>query len=376
MMQYTTDQFYFDPQSLRDFTHYLLATGWKRIKYQNKRLAVYAKELQAGDSPAIVALPERATYSDFSARMVEAVQRLAEVEETSLEDIYQKIQSVGQDCIRLRLKLPAGMALPSLEVTSRFLQGARNLVVYAACMEQEARRYFEQPFHIGKEQAQHFQFDHTFHGSFGFSIKSSLPTFQQLLLPGVSNPGINNPLERRVVERITRGLISVKHAEQAHNSEEISEHFTTGLNGNMCKAVLEMLEEIPDTAVEYSVRWSLSLSPSPDITQFTPVVLDKEVSYYLRDAAQYLEASTTNLERDKTIEGVVTSLNFENQSDRQVTLMADGYGKVSFTLEAEDYATACDAHRDNLMVNVTGTLQRNKRGPWTLLSPRAFHIKP
>src|SRR5215472_3157759 len=123
MIPSLSDQFYFDPQSLRDLTNYLLTTGWRRVKYQNKRLAVYAKELQEGETPAIVALPEKPTYSDFAARMLEALQRLAEVEETSLAELYQKIQSVRQDCIRFRLKLPAEVALPSLEVTSRFLQG-------------------------------------------------------------------------------------------------------------------------------------------------------------------------------------------------------------------------------------------------------------
>ncbi len=371
MIQYTPDSFQFNQQSLRDFTTYLRGTGWQRIKYHNDRLAVYAKEIYTEESPAIIALPANVNFSDFSARMIEAVQRLAEVEETSPDDIYQKIQAVGQDCIRLRLLL-SPEALPSLELTSRFLQGARDLVVYAACMEQEVRRYFAQPFHIGKEQAEQYQFDHTFQGSFGFTIKAPLPTFGQLFLPGT---GI--PLERRVVERITRGLQSIKNAEEMHNSEEISKRFDIGLNGNMCKAVINMLEEMSDIPIEYSVRWSLSLSPSSDVARIAPIVLDREAPYYLRDAAKYLErAATTNIEKDKTIEGPVISLSFENQSERVVTLLADGYGKVSFTLEAKDYANACDAHRDGLIVNVSGTLRRKtKRGLWTLLSPHNFHVK-
>jgi hypothetical protein len=372
MKQYTIDQFYFDPQSLRSITDYLRATGWTRIKYQNKRLAVYTKELQAGGETAIVALPDKPSYSDFSTRMLQAVQRLAEVEETSPDDMYQRIQSVGQDDIRFRLKLPADITIPSLEVTARFLQGVRDLVAYSACMEQEARPYFTQPFRIGREQAERCQFDHTFYGSFGFSIKSPLPTIEQLYLPGLDGP---SPLARRVVERITRGLLSVQTAREKERSEEISEHFKTGLNGNMCKAVLEMLEELPDTAVAYSVRWSFSLAPAQDVGRFIPVILDKDASYYLRDAARYLETTQPDLEHDKTIEGTVTSLNMENQSERQVTLQVDGYGKVSFLLEAGDYTIACDAHRDHSTVTVTGTLQRNSSSRWTLLSPYAFQVK-
>jgi hypothetical protein len=373
MMQYTTNQFYSNPQSLRAITDYLRATGWTRIKYQNRRLAVYAKELQEGEPPAIVALPDKPSYSDFSTRMLEAVERLAEVEETTPGDMYQKIQSVGQDSMRLRLNLPSDLALPSLEVTASFLQGARDLVAYAACMEQEARPYFTQPFHIGKEQALRCQFAHTFQGSFGFTINSPLPTVGQLYLPR-----FGSPLERRIVERITRGLLSVQTARETQRSEEISEHFESGLNGNMCKAVLEMLKELPDTPVEYSVNWSVSLRPAHDVERFTPIILDKEVSYYLRDAAKCLETTLPDPEHDKTIEGRVISLSVENQSERQVTLLADGYGKVSFLLDAEDYATACDAHRDNLVVTVMGTLQRNSKGGelWTLLSSHSFNVKP
>lgn len=372
MKQYTTDPFDFDAQSLRSITDYLRATGWTRIKYQNRRLAVYAKELQAGEPPAVVALPDKPSYSDFSSRMLDAVQRLAEVEETTPGDMYQKIQSVGQDSIRLRLLFPSDKAVPSLEVTASFLQGVRDLIAYAACMEQETRPYFTQPFRVGREQAERCLFDHTFHGSFGFIVQSPLPTVERLSLPGSVRP-----LERGVVERITRGLMSAQTAKEKQRSEEISEHYTSGLNGNMCKAVLEMLEELPDTPVEYSVRWSISLQPARDVEQVLPIVLDKEVSYYLRDAAKYLEATQPDLEYDKTIEGRVISLSAENQSERQVTVLADGYGKVSFLLDAEDYATACDAHRDAHVVTVVGTLQRKSRAGdlWTLLSPRAFRVK-
>ncbi len=372
MTQYASDPFSFDEQSLRFITDYLRATGWTRIKYQNRRLAVYAKELQAGDPPAIVALPARSTYSDFATRMVEAVQRLAEVEETSPGDMYQRIQSVGQDSIRLRLLFPSEQAVPSLEATASFLQGARDLFVYAACMVQEVRPYFTQPFRVGREQAERCLFDHTFHGSFGFTIKSPLPSVEQLHLSGAKVPD-----ERKVVERITRGLMTVRAARETQQSEEISKHFEIGLNGNMCKAVLEMLEEFPDTPIEYSVRWSIVVPPAQDIERLMPIVLDKEASYYLREAARYLETTQPDLEYDKTIEGRVISLDAENPSERQVTVRADGYGKVSFLLGAEDYAAACDAHRDGHPVMVTGTLQRRSQAGelWTLLSPRAFRVR-
>jgi hypothetical protein len=372
MMRSTPGNLSLDHLSLDNFISYLRSTGWRRVKYQDDHMIVFAHNVDEGEPPSLIALPANEQLSDFASRITEAVRRLADVEQTSPADVMQKIQSVGQDIIYLRLSLPRN-DFPSLEITSHFLQGLRNLVTYGACMEKEIRRYFEQPFRVGKEQAQHFQFAHTFQGSFGFTIESQIADIQQLALwSGHNRP----PMQRKVLERITRGLLFTKSAEEHHNSEEISRNFTQGFNANMCKSIVEMLEEIQDAQVVYSVRWSPRLQPSADVSQITSILLNRETSYYLREAAQYLEQTAgADLEGDKTIEGLVTNLSSEGQVARVVTVSAEGFGKVSFSLEPKEYAIACDAHRDGRTVSVKGQLvRRGKRGPFTLLSPRNFQI--
>ncbi|HEX4204828.1 MAG TPA: hypothetical protein VHZ51_11665 [Ktedonobacteraceae bacterium] len=240
-------------------------------------------------------------------------------------------------------------------------------------MEKEIRRYFEQPFRVGREQAQHFQFAHTFQGSFGFTIASQIADTQQLTLWNGQN---HAPIQRRVLERITRGLLLAKSAEQHHNSEEISKNFTRGLNANMCKAIVDMLEETQDIQVAYSVHWSPRLQPSSDVSHITPILLDRGTSSYLREAAEYLERTAdTDLEEEKTVTGLITSLSSEGPAVGMVTISTEGFGKVSFSLQPKDYAVACDAHRDGQAVSVRGKLARQgKRGPLTLLHPRKFHI--
>ena len=51
--------------------------------------------------------------------------------------------------------------------------------MYGACMEHVSRRHFDRAFKVGKEQAQHFQFAHTFQGSFGLIIESQLTEAQE-----------------------------------------------------------------------------------------------------------------------------------------------------------------------------------------------------
>jgi hypothetical protein len=361
-----------DHLSLDNFMAYLQSTGWRRVKYHDDRTIVFVCDTDEGEPPFLVALPANEQFSDFTSGIAVAVRRLADVEEISPEDVIRKIESVGQDVIYLHLSLPHN-DLPSLEITSRFLQGLRNLVVYGACMEREVRRYFEQPFRVGKEQAQHFQFAHTFRGSFGFTIESQIDGIQQLALWGGQN---RPPVQRRVLERITRGILFAKNAQQRHNSEEISQHFKQGLNANMCKAIVDMLEEIQDSQVAYSVRWSPRLPPSSDVSQITSILLDREASYYLREAAEYLERTADDdLEGDKTVEGLIINLHSEDQTARVVTVLAEGFGKVSFALEPKEYAIACNAHRDGYTVSAKGQLGRQgRRGTLTLLNPRNFQM--
>jgi hypothetical protein len=374
MIKNTSQNLSLDHLTLDDFISYLRSTGWRRVKYQDDRLIVFAKGEDGEEQPDLVVLPAKESFRDFSSRIAEAVRRLADIEQTSNDDIVQKIQSVGQDVLYLRLSLPRTDDLPSLEGTSHFLQGLRNLVTYGACMEQERRRYFEKPFRIGREQAEHFQFAHTFQGSFGFTIESQIAELQQSALwPSQHRP----PIQRRVLERITRGLLFAKSAEQMHNSAEISQNFATGLNANMCKAVVDMLAEMQDTQVSYSVRWSSRLPPSQDIARIEPILLGRETSLYLRQAGEYLEQTAeADLEEERTVEGLITSLSSEDQASRSVTISAEGFGKVSFLLGPEEYVVACNAHRDGRIVSVKGKLRRpGKRGPLTLVSPSNFQVR-
>jgi hypothetical protein len=373
MIKNTSANLPLDQLTLNNVISYLRSTGWRRVKYQDDRLIVFAKDEPGEEQPDLVTLPARESFRDYAIRIAEAVRRLADVEQTSSDTIIQRIQSVEQDVIYLRLSLPHATYLPSLEATSSFLQGWRNLVTYGACMEREQRRYFERPFQIGREQAEHFQFAHTFQGSFGFTIESSIADVQQLPL---WHGHQRLPLPRRVLERITRGLLFAKQAEEARNANVISQNFTTGFNANMCRAVVEMLQEMQNIQIAYAVRWSAHLQPSSDVAEVAPILFDRETSSYLKEAGDYLEqTANADLENERTVEGPITNLSSEDRAARVVTISAEGFGKVSFSLDAKDYAAACDAHRDGHTVSVQGRLRRRgKRGPLTVQGPHHFHV--
>ena len=78
-------------------------------------------------------------------------------------------------------------------------------------MEKDKRRYFDQPFRVGREQARHFQLARTFRGSFGLTIESQITDSQPHAVWDSHN---QLPIQRRVLERITRGFLSAKSAQR------------------------------------------------------------------------------------------------------------------------------------------------------------------
>jgi hypothetical protein len=186
---------------------------------------------EEGEAPSLVALPVNEQFRDFSTRIAEAVMRVADVEQISPQDVVRKIQSMEQDVFSLRLLSPPN-EFPSLETTSCLFQSLRNLVAYGACMEKVSRRYFDRFFGVGKEQAQHFQFTQTFQGSFGITVESQVIEQSQQRFSWSDDTFA--PLQRRVLERITRGFLFAKNAQQKQDPAEISQNFEQGFNANMC----------------------------------------------------------------------------------------------------------------------------------------------
>jgi len=367
-----------------DVISYLQETGWHRVKHPNDRLILFEGPKDDDGKPIILILPAHNWFSDSDEGIANAINLLSAVEQTSPYNIIQKIQSLDRDTVKIRMVLPPNSA-PSLEVASQVVQGLRDLIAFSACMEKEQKRYFERTLSIGKEQIQHFRFGHTFPGSFGFTIESPISKPPQIFQPALvgseeSHPPI--PVERRVVERITRGLLTVQEAERKQNSEEISQRFEIGLNANMCGALLNMARGTPDIEFEYTVIWSPRWKPSQDVIEPGPIRLQGNAYRYLDEAARLLhpaleiahEPEEIDHIQEITIQGKIVALNSARPDDRTVTVLWKGQGRIRISLALEDYQTACNAHRDGYKISITGTLIRKNRGTWTLTNPHDLNV--
>lgn len=276
---------------------------------------------------------------------------------------------------------------PSLEKTFQIVQGINNLIIYSAWMEVLPKTYYvgRRP-KIVKQQSQYFRFGHTFSGSFGFTIELPLLIRQPNLFQSITII----PTSRRVIERIVRGLISVEKADNNKSSMLIPQTLTTGLNGNMCQALLDISRGIENDGIEYTVTWSPQLIPSRDISEFKSIQLSRSAFQYVEEALQYLkledlenvlvaQAEALRIAEPGsyvTVRGKISNIKSLNRDTLITSIEWDEEQRVvDVHIGPESYGLACDAFRDFRTVYVAGNLNRNNKGKWILINPKLFKVE-
>jgi hypothetical protein len=72
--------------TIEQLTTYLLEHGWQEVEYQNKRLKVF----HLIDDDNFFALPAYPSLSDFQPRMMEAIDRIAAMEDEATYVVLQR----------------------------------------------------------------------------------------------------------------------------------------------------------------------------------------------------------------------------------------------------------------------------------------------
>jgi hypothetical protein len=367
---------------VEDVLAFLRTTSWRQIEYSNTRLTVFEGPKDDNGRPIILSLPTSNEFIDARERIADAINLLAASERTTPYSIIQKIRSVNRDIIQLRMLISTDAA-PSLESAYYIIQGLRHLIMYSACMEKDPRRYFEQPLAIGTEQVRRCRFGHTFHGSFGYTIETPISAPSQLRDSHGRPNQLRIPVERKVVERITRGFLNIQRAVRKEDPAEISRNYDSGLNANMCSALLGMSRGMHGMEMEYSVVWSPRYELSPDLIKIEPIRLEENAYRYLEEATYLIKESIgepiqnaliEEVDVTSQIQGPVIKLSSIAKSDHTITVSWGG-GAVQISLNQADYQKACDAHRDGLPISVSGKLKVNGKKSWILLNPTNFIVQ-
>lgn len=352
---------------------YFAAIGWSPADHPNQKLFV----LRPSDHslpPVDLVIPRSRAAVDFVTRLVEAASVVGRIRDTEAEIILKQIQRLSADVLRARLLsvVVERRSLP-LDTAQTIVGSLKDLVAYGASSESTPLPFFTKPTKVAAKHVHHCRFGHTFDGSFGFTVESPLlPALQ-----GTLTPDMPPPFERRVVERIYHGLGLVQQSVEESRIDPLVQHYDSGLNANMCDALVKMREKVTDLRVEYSVDWSPKL-PVPSSAR--AVSIGPDAYTYLQEAARALRSTAPP--RPVVIQGRVVMLKsdsapWEDEPTSPHTVVIawiDAEGKPIRTrvvLQPQDYLLACEAHTKGATVSVEGTLER--RGKFTRLTePKNF----
>ncbi|MEN8134004.1 MAG: hypothetical protein ABFS18_00520 [Thermodesulfobacteriota bacterium] len=350
--------------SLFDLKSFLKSKDWKEIVHRNRKLSVFHGPKNDAGVPLELFLPRSDNFEDFDKRMYDVfllISNLYEIEPSILAGL---LKCFNRDNFFIKIS-PNDKSLSSipLELAKKEVNGIRNLFVYSACSEKNALPHHNYPSTVGYQMAEKIRFGHTFQGSFGFSIET--PVIEEFKQQGLFSP----PIERKVIERIVRGIKNTTEAVSKKDPEILVANFSSGFNSRMCEAIVEMGEalEIP---VELSVQWATNLPPTEDVSDFKSKTFGDEEISYLKYAAEKLK----EVSPEKTlIIGKVVNLhsNDPTSEDGKRTIILkhyhEEYGNIDVRIELgiSQYLQAIEAHKSRELLEVQGFLER-KGSVWLL----------
>jgi hypothetical protein len=378
-----------------DFSTYLSLTGWNSEHAGNERWDVFMGHEDADGEPLEIVLPKSTRSVEARFHLASAVNLLSAMGQDDPETIIARIKLFDYDVLRIRdIETGQFNSIP-LKLAAHQVNAMKNLVAFSACSEDEARTHFvTYQIKNAKEMLDHYRFGQTFSGSFGYSIESKLirePSryfqtqmrFDERINGHEDEDDINPvllPIERRVMERIVRGLVLTQQYSEQESVDGIVEQYHSGFNANMCEAIVDMSEK-KRMPIECNILWSPKIQPSRDIAKVKSVQLNARSYQQLEIAAVKLRNTQP---QEIVIKGRVTDLSASdnplgNPDAKRSVIIKWTYRpsgrpiKIIVSLDKSDYLTAIEAHQNWWTVEITGILQR-AGNIWKLARPHGFAV--
>lgn len=366
--------------TIASLRRYLLLHGW--ASRENIKPGIDLFHISSVDFGELeVLLPQQESRSDALRRKADALRILSQSENRNATVLIGDIYAIS--CDIWRAIVPSALvrhnAIP-MSIAGRFIKSAKGLLASSATTEGLPKPFFERATKAGTNFAEDCRFAHTFRGSFGFSIESPIAANTSPTMAGIEEVA---PFERRVMERIARGICNIAKAGESLDPILISQNYQTGFSANMCESFVDLMEAVGGQSLGFEFAFSPEWKPASDVAQKTRFEFQPVHTDLVKDAAKKLRLQ--EYERKRTIVGRVVKLEsesdpsnlFDEASDRQIAVqwINGDFGeiKVLVTLTAAEYLAAIEAHGKGQFVSVSGLIDRmGKR--WVLLEPREFRV--
>lgn len=367
----------------RDVQHYLVSRGWVADDEESSPVASIYRNPAVADVELI--LPIRRDLGDYILRMADILQALAIVEKRPVLEVLNDLSAPPSDVLRLRVHASeATLGNLPLDDALQLLRGGRDMLLSAACSVIRP-----QAFHPEKtlKHASNFikecRLGQTERGSFVATIITPVPpAFQQVvMLPDDEEfQDATEPFARRVTTRLMNSLDIVDQAVKTARLDPIYNGVDEGVSANLCEAVAAMRPPGDQSRLDIKMSWSRS---RPRMPKGIPQVISFSQGDFpiLEEAGRRLrERATPRRERFVgkvfSLQSEVASL-FDDLAGKIVirTEVGGQSARVKVVLNREEYKLACDAHRDDKRVAVTGVIHHDvKIRVYELSEPSDFQV--
>lgn len=349
--------------TLYDLRSYLERSGWRRTTTSSGKWQVFRLE-QDAQNPLELVLPSGDRFTDIQQRISQAISSIAQIQDRTTADVCGDVVGTNADSLMMRLHISDdGVSIPVTNA-SRQVKAIRNLLLFGACSELEQRPYFEQPISGSFPLIENFQFCHTFRGSFGFEISSTVAKPKQI------DDLFTPPIQRRILERLARGLKLLNESVRHDDPTLLIESYAQALNAKMCDALTEFGRD-GENLFDVEISWASSVAPNEEVSSFQKQFISEHHLSMLKHVSERLKIVEPIAER---IFGQVVNLHcasnpVDGHAKRTVAVKINhqvhGPIEVRMTLGPDSYLQAIEAHSKGQLLSVTGQLQR-KGNSWTL----------
>lgn len=333
-----------------DVRAYLVDTGWREDRVLPNLGSFWH---HPANEFIQVPLPYDRSVADFTDRMRDVVEGLAEFERRSQLAVLSDLERAGQDILRVRLVRPeiADGTVP-LEQGVDLLEAARTALYASAWAASSKRRrayYSSRPPKSVTDFIEGVRLGQTERGSYVVAIETPIPPELHDQTEQTAEP-----FARRVTKTLLEALSTLREAANAGNAKAIENAVSSGVSANLCKALAEALHLSGSQGeIEFNVSWARTRRVAESIPRRI------EFPGYLRgvigEAAELLR-SIAELE---SFELVGTVFQLRQETEAVILGMVDGhYRKVRVDFPAMLRDQLIDAFNARSIIRCVGELRQ------------------
>jgi hypothetical protein len=289
-----------------DVRAYLTANGWREERVLPQRGGFWQNPAFPGRQVPVPASP---SVGDYSQRLRDMVEILAQLQNCSPLSILSDLQRSGVDLIRLRLSTPGidEGSLP-LEVGVALHAAARDAIyasAFASASAQPRPYYQARPPQAVSDFMEQIRLGQTERGSYIINIESPVAP---ALFGAVE--AIPPPFARQVSETLARSLHALSAAASTGDAQQIQSSVQAGVSANLCDALAGALSHAGQQGeLEIRFTWAQTRPTAISVSHFE---FNQQQAAILSEAARWLR-SIAELDAYE-VEGIIHQLSQDNEA--------------------------------------------------------------